>query len=755
MQVSGINEADVAVVSTNPAQEFMIANTPDFFNILSGSLYSNPILAICRETICNAWDANEANGKGNEPVVVNLLGGELLVQDEGPGIPDEKIVEIYGTYGLSTKTNQSNLTGGFGLGCKSPFAYCDNFEVTSVCNGIRTVYQMTRASEQTAGKPAINKLFSTPTNDKSGLAVKLTVKEDDEEAFLTAISKVCGCSEKPTMFNGRLINHLPKFKNFIFTSNLNLPFRLDFYIYIKYGEVLYPLRSTADYSYADIYEKLNEFVHNFSYGCSNKTALVIKAPANSLTVVPSREELRYTDANQKVLKKLLNKTHETLFSNLKEKCKSAIEEWCEARKVRYLLADEEWENIGHDALYFHGAEQYYTEDTVHTKFYHFFKLDQIDLFFREYCLKDSPFKNSALKAYKKEMNLSEKNQHPIKWFKKHFLKELDKKLASKNLSLSKLSFKMPPYAGISTYTGDSSFKNLKWKQAFHFMIPTVYVGTRVSKTTVDGAYVPRYHLFYKCTQKTLEATKQALVELGFKVIQVAAVQNPTEETVKKNTVLHINSLQQYASRHYIWDCDVVSEYREYTLQMLEEGGYFIDRAKAVFVWNNKTQNSGVDSRMLSRLSKVMGSDVVIAQTQRDMKILQKRFNLVPLKDYLIEKTKEYFSKRLKWSPSEDAFVYSFDIDERDAVRNFCKLVKQENHDFGYKFLSTTGTSGWYRLYNDLNESLKLDIKPNVYVDKTYLKFKKDWTQNYLRFCPDARTPGLFMFVRKVLLKRNH
>jgi len=36
---------------------------------------------------------------------------------------------LYGTYGGSDKKNNGTETGGFGLGCKSPFAYGDHFEV--------------------------------------------------------------------------------------------------------------------------------------------------------------------------------------------------------------------------------------------------------------------------------------------------------------------------------------------------------------------------------------------------------------------------------------------------------------------------------------------------------------------------------------------------------------------------------------------------------------------------------------------------
>ena len=42
-------------------QNFAIADTPEFFQLLSDSLYSDPLIAVFRETITNAYDANIEN----------------------------------------------------------------------------------------------------------------------------------------------------------------------------------------------------------------------------------------------------------------------------------------------------------------------------------------------------------------------------------------------------------------------------------------------------------------------------------------------------------------------------------------------------------------------------------------------------------------------------------------------------------------------------------------------------------------------
>ena len=55
MQVSSANSDRTnspVIIGSNYSQEFGIASSAEFFSILSKSLYTNPLLAVVRETIC-------------------------------------------------------------------------------------------------------------------------------------------------------------------------------------------------------------------------------------------------------------------------------------------------------------------------------------------------------------------------------------------------------------------------------------------------------------------------------------------------------------------------------------------------------------------------------------------------------------------------------------------------------------------------------------------------------------------------------
>lgn len=129
MLVADTNEvATSATLGGKETIAFGISDDPAFFHVLSTSLYNNPTLAVVRETICNSWDAHIEAGKTDTPIRITIDTDNFITfRDFGNGIPDELIGSIYGVYGASTKKSNSSVTGGFGLGCKSPFAYTDSF----------------------------------------------------------------------------------------------------------------------------------------------------------------------------------------------------------------------------------------------------------------------------------------------------------------------------------------------------------------------------------------------------------------------------------------------------------------------------------------------------------------------------------------------------------------------------------------------------------------------------------------------------
>lgn len=162
---------------------FRIKTTAKAFDILSSGLYTDRILAVVRELSCNAVDAHVAANKADMPFEIHLpnsLEPWFHVRDEGTGMSDEDVMNLYSTYFDSTKTCSNDFIGALGLGSKSPFSYTKAFEVISRHNGKRRMYSIFINED---GVPTIARLGEFETDEKNGLEVKITIKPEDFGSF--------------------------------------------------------------------------------------------------------------------------------------------------------------------------------------------------------------------------------------------------------------------------------------------------------------------------------------------------------------------------------------------------------------------------------------------------------------------------------------------------------------------------------------------------------------------------------------------
>ena len=163
---------------------FMIESNAGLFEILSSTIYKDKILAVIRELSCNAYDAHVEAKKKEVPFKLRLptrIDPTFYIEDEGPGIDPERIVEIYWTYGRSSKKNTNDQIGFLGLGSKSPFAYTkSSFVVKNRYKGVEYTY-LCFINED--GKPDGSRVSEEPTEKHSGVTVEFAVRPEDISAF--------------------------------------------------------------------------------------------------------------------------------------------------------------------------------------------------------------------------------------------------------------------------------------------------------------------------------------------------------------------------------------------------------------------------------------------------------------------------------------------------------------------------------------------------------------------------------------------
>lgn len=295
-----------AVIGGGEKIEAQIVSDPIFMQMLSANLYSDQELAVVRETICNADDAHK-EAKQARPFEVILDKEKFVVKDFGPGIPHDKMGEVYLTYGKSTKKNKLEATGGFGLGCKSPFAYTDNFEVISCHSGIKTIYRMSRSDAEVGGAPSLIKILSIPTTE-TGLTVTISLKNAaDHFKFQRHIEAVLRNGGMNALFNGVQANVIDY--SLMTNDYLIVPLTLASNgedIMVKYGAVLYPINHMEEYS------------TEWRYACGLlakhpgfRKTLILNAKPGSLSLTPSREELSMQTETIKAVKALLTNFNES------------------------------------------------------------------------------------------------------------------------------------------------------------------------------------------------------------------------------------------------------------------------------------------------------------------------------------------------------------------------------------------------------------------------------------------------------------
>lgn len=302
MQVSQATDFDThAVIGGGKAVAFTMAETAEFFTVLSDTLYSDKMRAVAREVICNAWDAHIAVGKQDVPVRITLTDEELIFEDDGPGIDNKKIPSIYCRYGASTKAADNNQTGGFGLGSKAPFAYSDHFSATTCFGGKRTVWAISRGSAETEGKPDARPMVSVPTN-RTGMSVSIPLhSQKDRASFEEEIRAVVYQGGINATLNDKPLDTIDytEARKTGYCVLYGGRHSLQPGLHVLYGTVIYRV-DEEHRELADEIGKLRELV-------KLRRPIVLIAPPGSVGVTPSRESLSYKERTISTVNRLIRR----------------------------------------------------------------------------------------------------------------------------------------------------------------------------------------------------------------------------------------------------------------------------------------------------------------------------------------------------------------------------------------------------------------------------------------------------------------
>ncbi|UOX40388.1 RIIA lysis inhibitor [Aeromonas phage GomatiRiver_11] len=288
--IIGSNEQDVMFGNAPKKRTgFKIQTGRKAFQVLSEKLYKDKAEAVLRELSCNAVDIHCELGKGDVPFHVTLptaIYPWFVIRDFGSGLSQDQIDEIFTVYFASTKDNSDDAIGGFGLGCKSPFAYSESgggFTVKSYQNGMCTVYNMYMDD----GEPFATPMSTTPTDEENGLEILVPIPDHEHARWKVLAKKVFRafdrCKPYITNMDASQIDTFPDEEEFFHADD----FGNSGEVYAVIGGVVYPIP-----------QRLLEGSMVFRY--AGRPAY-IKCPIGSVDIAPSREELSLTKEGEEYL----------------------------------------------------------------------------------------------------------------------------------------------------------------------------------------------------------------------------------------------------------------------------------------------------------------------------------------------------------------------------------------------------------------------------------------------------------------------
>jgi hypothetical protein len=242
-----IIEQEKSSVTTNIAKSssFKIQASAKAFEILSSNIYKNKVKAVIREISCNALDAHTMIGS-DAPIEVHLptyLEKWFSVRDFGPGIPEDKMEDIYTTYFYSDKNDTNDLIGGLGLGTKSPLCLVESFTVTNYRDGYKLVYTCFKNENS---EPQISLLSKTESDEPSGLEVRLFVPNHMIEEFEKNSVDVYRFFEKTPNINNEDVANKIQERKMVWIEDFCVA--TDRTIYIVMGNVCYEVPMSYDFN---------------------------------------------------------------------------------------------------------------------------------------------------------------------------------------------------------------------------------------------------------------------------------------------------------------------------------------------------------------------------------------------------------------------------------------------------------------------------------------------------------------------------
>lgn len=280
------------------------------------NLYSDPEMAVCREYLTNALDA-QIEAQENDPNYVwrpievttpSHFNKTYIVRDFGTGMNGNDLKEIYSKYGKSTKETSQSVTGMLGLGSKCALTYTGQFTITGYKNGVKTVAIVSKDENDI---PVFMIVDTSATTEPNGVEISVPVR--DRNSFATKTKQflqfwkdgqVLVDGVEPVKHGHKLVKTMP-----LVRGNISGTVEVHF---IEDGNRYEPPTSyvvMGNVPYAVDPEQVDSSLREANMG------YVAYVPMGAVDFPPSREVLQYNKATREVVKKISEGLFDLVFED--------------------------------------------------------------------------------------------------------------------------------------------------------------------------------------------------------------------------------------------------------------------------------------------------------------------------------------------------------------------------------------------------------------------------------------------------------
>lgn len=287
--------------------------------------YNKVELAVLREWVSNAYDSHRMAGQ-SKPVRVTIpsaFSNMLVVQDFGLGMSYDELVNGFGVILESTKDEDNEGIGGYGIGGKAALALADQFTVVSIKDGLKNIVIF--ESDARTGFEILEVVTDQPTDEANGVTMSVAVENPD--AFKDANSVLEGWqSHELEIVNGEFSSfyddtiELPSglVKSHIFEPDTQESAR-SYYRWKDYKRAKVFVGPVA-YSLPDSHENYFSWINEDKYAIALKfmSHMAIRLPIGSVSFPSSREVIENNAKNNMLISDTFKSLADEILQHMKD-----------------------------------------------------------------------------------------------------------------------------------------------------------------------------------------------------------------------------------------------------------------------------------------------------------------------------------------------------------------------------------------------------------------------------------------------------